>query len=324
MTDPVRPLVVSVVMPVGSVDPELDEQLAALADQEPLRGCAEGVPSADWELVISLNTDDPAQRSRLDEAIDRFTELGGPTAPAVRVVDSSAVRSASHARNVGAAAATAELLAFCDGDDIADKSWLAAIVEALDATPAVGGYLEESLLAVPGQENWRPPATPGGNPSFLGHPFLVSANMGVRADAFAATGGFDEDLLRGEDIAFSWALIRNGIQPGYCADAVMHYRHRKGLRPMLRQHYLYGRGMAQILRRHGTPDGSKPLLKANGQAVEHRSAVHVARRGAIAVGRAVGLVEGVTERMTARFGTKTTMNNDRSGDADSTGKKEQR
>lgn len=274
---------ISVVMPCGSVEPELDDQLAALAKQ---------TLTAPWELVISLNTPDHDARRALDSAVERFGTAGGTQD--ISVVDSSGVRSASHARNIGASAARSQLLAFCDSDDIADPEWLAAIVRGLADHSAVGGYLEEKLLAVPGQENWRPPATPGDNPSFMGFPYLVSANMGIRAGAFETAGGFDEDLIRGEDIAFSWLLLRNNITLGYCPEATMHYRHRKGLRPMLRQHYLYGRGMSQLLARHGLPDGSAAngaMLRANGQRVERMNAVHVGRKGAIGFGRLVGLLQ---------------------------------
>ncbi len=285
---------ISVVMPAGSIEPELDLQLEALAAQS---------FAGSWELVVSLNTADRAARLALDEALERFDELGAGSTPAV-VIDSSAVRSASHARNAGAAAAKAPLLAFCDSDDIAHPDWLNAISESLQANDAVGGFLEEQRLGVSGQENWRPPATPGSNPSFLGHPYLVSANMGVRASAFHAAGGFDESLIRGEDIAFAWALIRNGVKLGYSPEAVMHYRHRKGLRPMLKQHYLYGRGMSQILATHGVPDGagkSATLLRANGQSVDQISAVHILRRGSIAVGRLVGLAQVLISGRLASF-----------------------
>lgn len=300
MTDPQTSMALSVIVPLGRVDAEFDEQLVALANQD---------ITVDWELILSLNTPDPIQKDKLDVAVDRFIRLAGPTAPKVRVVDSAAVQSASHARNVGAAAAASPLLAFCDGDDIADKSWLSSIVAALDQADAVGGFLEEELLAIRGQENWRPAATPGANPTFLDHPFLVSANMGVRASVFDRVGGFDVSLTRGEDIAFSWALLRSGVQLCYEPGAIMHYRHRKGLRPMLHQHYLYGRGMSEILHRFGlpvesqddTPSGSgrdaasvSRMLKPNGQKTENRSVVHVLRRGSIAIGRLVGMALEVT------------------------------
>ncbi|MGI9598343.1 MAG: glycosyltransferase [Acidimicrobiales bacterium] len=275
---------VSVVIPVGRVDDDLPLQLEALAEQS---------YGEQWELVISLNSDDPSERRSLDALLDR--QAGNGERFMAVVVDSSSVRSASHARNVGAEAATGDLLLFCDGDDIADVDWMASLVAALDSGKAVGGCLEEELLAVPGQEDWRPPATPGGLPKFLGFPFLVSANMGIHRGAFEAVGGFDTTLIRGEDIAFSWDLIERGVELGYCQDAVIHYRHRRGMWPMMKQHYLYGRGFSQILARRGVPgqaNGATGLraLKPNSQPVDRKNLPYFLRRGSIAAGRVVGLV----------------------------------
>lgn len=273
---------ISVVMPVGRVDPELSEQVTALAAQSHI---------GPWELVISLNTSDLDDRVAIEQSLEPYVDT-----LTVRIVDSSDRRSASHARNVGARAADGDLLLFCDSDDIADLQWIEQLSAALEFYGAVGGHLDEDVLSVPGQEHWRPPATPGGLPTFLGHQFLVSANMGVIRSNFEAVGGFDTDLIRGEDIAFSWDLLERGIELGYCAEAVMYYRHRKGLSAMMQQHYLYGRGFSQILARRGTPGtagGATGLsaLKPNGQAVARKSFPYFLRRGSIAAGRVVGLVE---------------------------------
>ena len=272
---------VSVVMPVGRVDAELSDQVESLNAQTYDRR---------WELLLSLNTPDVDQRTKLETLVERYPDLD------TRIVDSSDRRSASHARNVGAAAAQGRLLLFCDSDDIAHAEWIEQLAAALDFYGAVGGFLDEDVLSVPGQEHWRPPATPDGNPTFMGHPYLVSANMGVTRTNFEAAGGFDTDLIRGEDIALSWDLIELGVELGYCADAIMYYRHRKGLQAMMQQHYLYGRGFSQILTRRGIPGAeSQPTglkaLKPNGQAVAKKSLPYFLRRGSIAAGRVVGLVE---------------------------------
>lgn len=269
-------------MPVGRVDAELSEQVAALAAQ---------THKGSWELVLSLNSPDRQQRSDLEQVLEAQSD-----ALNARIVDSSDRRSASHARNIGARAADGDLLLFCDSDDIAHSQWIEQLSAALEFYGAVGGFLDEDVLSVPGQEHWRPPATPGSLPTFLGHPFLVSANMGVIRSNFAAVGGFDTDLIRGEDIAMSWDLLEHGIELGYCAEAVMYYRHRQGLSAMMQQHYLYGRGFSQILARRGTPgaDGGETgisALKPNGQAVARKSFPYFLRRGSIAAGRVVGLVE---------------------------------
>jgi len=268
-------------MPVGRVDSELSDQIDGLAAQ------SYGQP---WELVLSLNTPEVEQRRKLDQLISQYPEM------VVSIVDSSDRRSASHARNVGAAAAQGQLLLFCDSDDLAHKNWIEQMTAALDFYGAVGGFLDEDVLSVAGQEHWRPPATPGALPTFLGHPFLVSANMGVTRKNFEAVGGFDTQLIRGEDIAFSWDLLEYGVELGYSSDAVIFYRHRKGLQAMMHQHYMYGRGFSQILARRGVPgeDGTSAGLKAlkpNSQAVARKSLAYFLRRGSIAAGRVVGLVE---------------------------------
>lgn len=269
---------VSVIMPVGSVDPALESALDHLEAQ---------ITSFQWELVLSLNSSDPADRRSL------AAQVGARTIDA-RVIDASQVRSASYARNTGANHARAEKLAFCDGDDQAEPDWLQNLIDALEPGTAIGGHLGEDRLVVEGQENWRPPATPGVLPAFLGADYLVSANMALWAEDFAAVNGFDSELIRGEDIDFSWKLLERGVELRYEPTAVMHYRHRAGLRSLLQQHYLYGRGMAQVLARRpppGSEDTGSRMLKANGQKVEHQSVVHILRRGAIAAGRVRGLLD---------------------------------
>jgi len=277
-TDPAEGCVVSVVVPVGDIDPTLAEQLTALAAQ---------TLAERWELVLAAN------RPRL--AVDhRWAELLAGLDPeriVTRVVDASQVRSASYARNTGAAAATGSLLVFCDGDDVAAAGWLAEMVAALRSHPFVGGALDEDSLGVPGQEHWRPPATPGALPCFLGHPYVVSANLGITRELFDQLGGFDQDLIRGEDMALSFAATSAGVVLVFVPDAVVAYRHRRGLRSLLQQHYLYGWGMSQIIARGGMPGGERGgQFRANAQPVERRTWVHKARRVAIAAGRVRGLV----------------------------------
>ncbi len=268
---------VSVVVPVGGVDEFLDAQLSALAAQD---------FDARWELVLSVNQPGVASDPRVTTpALHPLAEL--------RVVDSSDERGAAHARNAGAAAASAPLLAFCDSDDTVEPDWLGSIVAALQDHQVVGGHLDEEKLSPKGQERWRPPATPGELPSYLGHRYPVSANMGARRSAFEQVGGFPEGLTRCEDIAFGWSLADAGIELSYVPGAVVHYRHRPGLWTMVRQHHFYGIGMTEVIERQGLPGGEEPagMLAANRQAVTRTSPIHLLRRGAIATGRVRGLVQ---------------------------------
>lgn len=276
-TEPVKDIpLVSVVIPVGRVDEELRIQLDALAAQEFEEA---------WEIVLAVNTIDSEERRRLVALAALH--------PLARIVEASAVRSASYARNRGAEEAGAAVLAFCDGDDVAQPGWLSAIVGGVQPGVAIGGHLDETQLEVAGQENWRPPATPEALPTFLGTPYLVSANMALWRDDFVAAGMFDNELTRCEDIALSFQLLRLGVELRYSPAAVISYRHRNGLGAMMRQHYLYGIGMAQVLARDGLPGESnrRSLVRSltpNSQSVGRLSTPNLLRRCALAAGRLVG------------------------------------
>jgi GT2 family glycosyltransferase len=281
----------TVVMPVGRVDEDARLQIESMLTQRDV---------GSYEVVVSLNTSDPGQARALQAIVESFAD------ERLRVVPSHDRRGASHARNVGAGASDSPLLAFCDSDDLAEPGWLAGLLAALPSHDAAGGALVDDAARDNGQATWRPPATPGELPSFMGAPYLVSASMAITRVAFDAVGGFDEDLTRCEDIAISFALTAAGYQLGFAPDSRMHYRQRPGLRAMLRQHYWYGRGMSEVLVRYGVPavDGLRrprglELLRANGQVSERRSAAGRARRLAIASGRLVGLVTERTHRRSA-------------------------
>lgn len=265
----------SVLMPVGSIDQYLNVQLEALEAQ---------TFGGSWELILAANFEDASEIATLER-------LTGELRLNFKVVDACDIRSASHARNVAASEARGDQLLFCDGDDIAHKDWITELLSALDTTEAVGGHLDEELLSISGQEDWRPPATPNSLPEFMGYPYLVSANMAVRKDLFHRVGGFDTSLTRGEDIAFSWDLIDAGVTPRFASSAIVYYRHRKGLIPMMKQHYLYGIGFSEVLTRRGVPgeDSGTSVLRPNTMSLEGISVPYVARRGSIALGRIVGL-----------------------------------
>jgi cellulose synthase/poly-beta-1,6-N-acetylglucosamine synthase-like glycosyltransferase len=273
---------VTVVIPVGEPGPFLGRQVQAVMAQRTFFS---------FDVVLACNACHRGACASLDALRG---EIGDPR---LRVVPAHERRSPAYARNMGAASSDAEVLAFCDADDEVAPGWLAALVGAVSHRVAVGGHLDERRFAVPRQEGWRPPVTPGALPTFLGVPYAVSANMAVEHDAFEDVGGFDDGLLRCEDIALSWRLQSAGVELEFAPEAVIHYRHRSGVRALMRQHYLYGRGMAQVLHRYGVPrdGGAEHLsgvaaLRPNNQAMEHKTFVGtVVRRGSIAAGRVVGL-----------------------------------
>lgn len=279
----------AVVIPVGSFDPVLRDQLTGVLAQADV---------ALREVVLSVNTELPEVAAGVNSLVESCGD------DRVRFVDSSDLKGAAHARNVGAAATTSACVAFCDADDLVHDGWLAALVDGLGTFDAVSGRVVD-VFPHERMRYWYPPTTSGALSSFLGRPYLLTGNLGIRRAAFDAVGGFDETLTRCEDIAISWSLLQAGYTIGYVDAAVIDYRRRHGLVSMLHQHYSYGRGMSEVLRRFGTPPAegrlaSTPLgiLRPNGQRAVRRSAVGALRRGAIATGRLRGLVR-VRERQRA-------------------------
>ena len=124
----------SVVVPVRGDTRLLLEQLGALRMQE--------APQA-FEVVVAANSL-PRARSVAEAVAARAAHW-----PALRYVDARARAGAAYARNVGAARATGDLLAFVDADDDASEGCVRAITEAPGEHPAVVSRSEYSLLNSP-------------------------------------------------------------------------------------------------------------------------------------------------------------------------------
>ena len=274
---------ISVVIPTGSVDGDLTTQLRAVSAQQ---------GTAPFEVIVSLNTSDPAAVRALDACLAEVAD------DRIRTIDSSAVKGAAHARNAGARAARGDLLVFCDADDVVRAGWLANLTATLSGEAA--RFDAVSGLCVDFSDDgevpkWLPPPPTDALPTFLGVPYLLSGNLGVKRSVFEMVGGFDETLTRCEDIALSWQLLRKGVTIGFEPSAVLDYRIRPSLTKMLRQHYFYGIGMSEVLIRHGRPGedgaaGAGTLLRPNNSKGGLRSPVAVLRKMAIATGRLAGMV----------------------------------
>jgi GT2 family glycosyltransferase len=223
---------VSVVIPMYNAAGTIGEQLDALAAQE---------YSGRWEVVIADNgsTDDGA-----DVALGWSDRL-----PELRIVDASAKRGVSHARNTGAAAARGDLVLICDADDVVAPGWLAAMAAAGADCDVLGGSVEDERLNDPLVRAWR--WYPRNRlPTVLG--FLSYAdgmNCGMRKRVFEDLGGFDEGYVAGgDDVEFSWRAQLAGYKLCFVPEAVVSVRYRTGLKALARQFYFYGRATPQLYR----------------------------------------------------------------------------
>lgn len=245
---------VSVIIAAFDADQTLSEQLAAMSRQR--------VPFH-WELLLCDNGSTDGTR-----ALVRSWQEG---LPQLSLIDASARRGASAARNIGASIARAPLLAFCDADDVVADDWLLQMQRALQHSTLVAGAGETALLNPPGQASvsWSVD-TVITKPYWPRYPAAASSNLGVSATAFREVGGFDESLRTGEDIDLCWRMQLAGGSLSWHPEVVVHIRKRVGFGPVFRQAYFYAAGDRQLKHKYARlsecyrpEDGAAPLAAQN-------------------------------------------------------------
>jgi glycosyltransferase involved in cell wall biosynthesis len=239
---------VSVVIPVRNAADTIGYQLRALSVQD-----YEGA----WELIVSDNGSTDGTIAVIDRWRDRL--------PAVCVVDSSAVRGVSHARNAAVAAARGSFVAICDADDVVSRSWLGELVAHSAPGVVVAGSYEVATLNDPVTVAWthqRRSAGTNARPVERGSlakwdflPVAQGCNVGLDRAVWQAVGGWAEDLpLAGEDVDFSWRAQLAGFDIRSAPTAVISYRLRPTIRSTMRQYYAWGRSEVDLyvrFRPHG-------------------------------------------------------------------------
>lgn len=258
---------VSIVIPVRNRPVQLDACLAAIARLD--------YPSDRLEVIAvdDASTDDTAARAaawqgRLPLRVLRMDEQVG----------------AAECRNQGAVVARGEILAFTDSDCQPHPQWLRVLVPEFvrPGVAAVGGAVlpadEESWLDR--YEAVESPLTHGWEPARVrprgAVPYLVTANLLVRWQAFLELGGFAR-IHPGEDVDLVWRLCERGGRVLYRPAGIVYHDHRDRWWPFLRRRASYATSEVVLVQRH--------------PAYRHRMVVPVA-----AVTSLIGLVWGGRRR----------------------------
>ena len=219
----------SVIIPAFNASETIDEQLAALASQ---------LDAVSFEVIIADN--------------GSSDDLVGATSPwrqrlRLQVVDASARRGPSAARNIGATHASAPLLLFCDADDVVAPSWVSSLTSALGEAKFAGGpyfpFADRRGIRLPDYDTDRLPV------AWDSWHYAFGGNFAITRDAWAHVGGFDETLTGAEEIEFAWRARVLGIEPVFVPEAAVMYRIRPSLRGRLWHEYNSGRGTATVARR---------------------------------------------------------------------------
>ncbi|MEP6905899.1 MAG: glycosyltransferase, partial [Gemmatimonadales bacterium] len=157
----------------------------------------------------------------------------------------------SRARNLGAAAASGEIVAFIDDDAYPDSLWLRYLVARIESSdwagaggpnlpPAGDGMIAECVANAPGG-----PVHVLLSDREAEH--IPGCNMAFRKSALEAVGGFDERFrVAGDDVDICWRLIDHGLKIGFSPAAVVWHHRRNSARAYWKQQREYGRAEALL------------------------------------------------------------------------------
>ena len=223
---------VSVVVCAYNADRTMDQCLKSL----------EHLNYPDYEVIV-VN----------DGSTDRTLEIS-ESYPYCKII-SQVNKGLSVARNVGAEAATGEIVAYTDSDCVADPDWLTYLVAKME----YGG-----LMAV-GGPNFPPPeddlipaavaVSPGGPTHVLVSDevaeHIAGCNMAFRRDVLLNLGGFDPVYrAAGDDVDICWRFQNAGYTIGFAPAAVVWHFRRNTVEAYLNQQKGYGKAEALVYSKH--------------------------------------------------------------------------
>ena len=110
-------------------------------------------------------------------------------------------------RNEGVRASSSDIVAFIDADIIVSSEWLANGVNLLASDPpavCLGGYIDIPDYGTWIEKVWHMRIEGARKGRYV--EWVSSMNMFVKKDAFNKTGGFNEDLVTGEDVDFCYRI----------------------------------------------------------------------------------------------------------------------
>ena len=214
------------------------------------RACVQSLLALDYpgervEILVVDDASDPPLTPALDGLLVRSLRLDRNVGP-------------SAARNLAAAEAEGELLAFIDNDCVATPGWLRDLVPYFGDPDiaSVGGRVVAlpSAGAVAAFEAVRSPLDMGPVGGAVGPreavAYVPSCNLVVRRDVLLAHGGFAPEMRVGEDVDFVWRVLQSGAHVHYAATGAVAHDHRVRLGALLRRRADYGASEADLQCRH--------------------------------------------------------------------------
>jgi len=243
------------------IPPAASVVVCAYKSRQTITRCLEALSSQETSLAYEVIVVESSGDGTGDLIRERF--------PRVRLIESPHRLFLGAAKNVGAEAASAELVLFIDSDCVAEAAWLDKICKALTLRKcaAVGGAIlngnPETPVSVAAYISEFSHLFPVGRSRRID--YLPGGNAGYRADVFRAYGGFEFTEPLYVDLMLGKRLSASGEKLLFEPDIrVMHW-HRDSLKEHVSHQIKRGRAAA-LARRRGLLIG-KSWIKYPGLAL---------------------------------------------------------
>ncbi len=236
---------VTIIIPVRNRPEEIGDCLKSLLKLD--------YPSDKMEIIVV----DDASNDNTPEVISRFP---------VKLIKNSKKMQASYSRNLAAAEARGDILAFIDSDCTADPLWLKTLVPAFNdpVNGAAGGKVDSwfDKKALDRYEKVSSSLNMGSRPKSSREDgdffYLPTCNLLVKKDIFLRLEGFNVNMQVGEDVDFCWRLKDSGFEIEYCPAGVIFHKHRNKLKAFFTRRFQYGTSEPFLQKKH--PDRVKKMF----------------------------------------------------------------
>lgn len=235
---------VSVVIPCFNASKTIGLQLEALRQQ---------IDAPQFEVVLVDN----ASQDDLPSAVKGFHPSPDYL---TRIVEANDFKGSSYARNVGISACRAEIILFCDADDVVSRTWVRngfLSTQHSDLWSGESILLPEGSFALGAQSvldsfdghppDWEPPADKQDVP----FPILMGGNFGATRRTLLELRGFDQAFAHfGDDNELAFRARQAGHRIPVAETARLAYRGRSSPHARARTIFYAALARRQLLEAH--------------------------------------------------------------------------
>lgn len=186
-------------------------------------------------LIIDANSDDGTQ-----EIVKKYASKHEE----IKLLVHGGTRGES--RNYGVKNTKGEIVAFIDGDCIANPFWLKELRKTIKSGYQIAAGKTINIGYLPFQDLQRVELEYKGFDTTY-----PSCNLAYKKELFEKINGFDGRFMTAEDIDLNLRAIDTGAKIGYNEKAIVYHRARSTFTSFLKQAFWNGYGRKQLTLKHG-------------------------------------------------------------------------